>query len=680
MKTRKGFRWPLAALLLCSAVALSSVGLFAAESEIDTSIPPVDQSQDEMDRLLNLDVGELAKVSVSVTNPIVEGVSKKEETLAESPGIVDVITAKDIKDFGAKNLYEVLERATSVYMTGSFLFPRNVTSIRGNLIKHEDNHVLILINGRPFRDITLGGVNVSIYTAFPIETIDRIEVIRGPGSVLYGTNAFTGVINIVTKNPDKPTMQVSTLNGSYGWQSYNVTAGNGNEHGAVLAGTRYSRSEGWPFSATEDVVAPAPLDTDTVPWGEDNIGTFIMYRNGNFTANVFAARATEEMLGPDGAWPSDRLKDPRAFVDLGYLLEVDRFNSFQTNLTYNYDGTHFPSVVPGVPFDTASHSWVLEETYRADLTEKLDWLVGGFADFHQGFASMPPILEPIPAFTEIWYGVYTQLEYDLNDWIKMIGGMQANLPGEIRGGIVPRAGIIASLNENWTAKFLYGQSFRSPYQIERSIDIPGLLIGNPELSPEIMQTFDAQIAYRTEEFRLAATYFHSDFFDIVTRVGFPQTYENLGRMEFHGIELENDWELTENFRWLGSMTYQENVRDGVDNTTGVPNWMAKMGWAYNTDDGWNFGLFDVFYGRSTVPATAAIINPNPEAYHLMSLNTTLDLNKRLGLRTRSTMELQFLVQNLLGESIDHIEFERELINTFPGGAGRTYYGGFTMAY
>ena len=152
-------------------------------------------------------------------------------------------------------------------MTGSFLFPRNMASIRGNLIKHEDNHVLVLINGRPFRDVTLGGVNFSIYTAFPIHMIERVEVIRGPGSVLYGTNAFTGVINVVTKDPDKPMMHVSTLNGSYGWQSYSLSAGNGNECRGIYAGSTYSRSKGWPFTATEDLVAPAPLDTDTAPWG-----------------------------------------------------------------------------------------------------------------------------------------------------------------------------------------------------------------------------------------------------------------------------------------------------------------------------------------------------------------------------------------------------------------------------
>lgn len=679
MVARNGFRSTAVCLLACSLVWPMSARSQAAPPP-DPAGDPSSPAQQEMDRLLNMDINDLS--NVSVMNPVVEGVSKKEETLSESPGIVDVITAQDIEQFGARNLYQVLEWATSVYMTGSFLFPRNVASIRGNLQNHEDNHVLILINGRPFRDITLGGINVSIYTAFPIHMIERIEVIRGPGSVLYGTNAFNGVINIVTKVPDQPTMYASVLSGSYGWRSYSAAVGNGTQSESIYGGATYSRSTGWDFSATEDPGAPPPLDSDTAPWGEDNIGIFASYRNCGFTANLFVARATEEILGPDGAWPSDRLVDPRVFLDLGYLFEIDDWQSLQTNFTYNYDGTHFESVVPGAQFVAPSYSYLVEGTYRAELTDDLDFMLGGLVDFHHGRAAIVGVADSIPTFNEIWYGTYMQMEYQANDWLRLVGGMQGNMPGEIKGGIVPRAAVIASLSEDWTAKFLYGQAFRSPYQAERSINVPGILIGNPDLIPEKIQTFDFQLCYHTEDFRLAATWFHSDYWDIITRSStLPQTYSNSGSMTFDGVELENEWEITKCWRWLGSLTYQDNVRGNIHNTTGVPNWMAKMGIAYHDPcSGWNIGLFDTYFGDPIVPDTAAILNEQPRAIHLMSLNMTLDLDRRLCWRTGRKMQLQFLIQNLLDEDIQHIEFERELINSFPAGPGRQFYGGFTMAY
>ncbi len=641
-----------------------------------------DDDKSEIDKMLDLDLKSLGKISVresTMTDPVVEGVSKTLEKASEAAGIVDVITAEDIEEFGAKNLYEVLEWATSVYMTGSFMLRRNVACIRGDLRKHEDNLVLVLINGRPFRDTTMGGINVSMYTAFPIHTIERIEVIRGPGSVLYGTNAFTGVINVVTKNPKKPTLHASVLSGSYGWQSYSMGMGNGSETRGYYGGATYDRSKGWPFTATlED-----PFINDTCLYGEDNIGVFAMYRNQGFTANVFVANAVSDIVGSSVEWPSLQLDARRVFLDFGYLLEFEQKRSLDLHFTYNYAGTEFPSVLStptqDVPFIAPAHSFLMEGTYRAELWDGMDFMIGGVTDIHTGGAVMRPFV-PIAWFREIWYSAYMQLDYRVTDQLKLVGGMQGNMPGVIRGGIVPRAGAIASLSDNWTAKFLYGQAFRSPYQIERSIQAI-VVEGNPNLVPEVIQTFDVQLAYHTDDFRFAATYFHSDVFDVITRVGtFPETYVNLGSMEFQGVELENEWRLSEHLRWLGSVSYQNNTRNGAHNVTYAPIWMAKMGLAYHNDRGFHVALMDVFYGARGVPPTAEHVNPEPDEYHLASLNMTLDLNRRFHWHMNRQMNLQFLIQNLFNEPINHTEFQRGLINTLPAGPGRTFYGGFTMAY
>jgi len=637
--------------------------------------------------ILDMDIESLGKVSVlepTLTDPVVEAVSKTPEKSSEAPGIVDVITAEDIREFGAKNLYEVLQWATSVYMTGSFLQRRNVMSIRGDLATHIDNHVLILINGRPSRDINSGGSKVAIHTAFPIHMIERVEVIRGPGSVLYGTNAYTGVVNIVTKNPEKPTLHASVLSGSYGHQQYTAAAGNGDDAAGFYAGATYLRQKGWPFTAT-DVFGV----TDTSLFGEDNAGMFAMYRSGGFTANVLVANAHEGILGSQPWWPSNyELESTRVFVDLGYVIELDDSQSVALNFTYNYDDTLFPSVRSTlehhVPLITLSHSYLLEGTYRAELWPDFDLMIGALADIHHGEGIIGSSNSTAP-YDEIWYGVYMQLDYRVTDWLKLVGGMQGNMPGRTRGGIVPRAGVITSLGEHWTTKFLYGQAFRSPYATERLVSIPGILEGNPDLAPETVQTFDLQFAYHTDDYRFATTFFHSDYFDMITRVGaFPQTYENVGTMAFRGVELENEWKLSKRTRWLGSVTYQDNVRDGVHNTTLVPNWMAKMGLSYRPGNGWNVAVFDSFFGKPasvtlTNPA-AQIVNPVPQSYHLVSLNATLDLDRALHWHSGRSMQLQFLIQNLLNEPIDQPEFVSRVINSIPGGPGRTFYGGFTMAY
>jgi len=628
-------------------------------------------------------------------DPVIAAVSMREERVSESPGIVDVITAKDIEQFGAKNLYEVLRWATSVYMTGSYLYPRNVTSMRGDLETHSDNHVLVLINGRPFRDIAQGGINTPIYTAFPIHMIERVEVIRGPGSVLYGTNGYAGVVNVVTKNPDRPMLHAAVLGGSHGLQQYSLSGGTGTEANAIYGGATYTRQKGWPFSATsEDPPGPRGPELGSTLYGEDSVGFFGMYRNGGLTANVFIADASQEHLGPSPVWPSATLEADRVFLDLGYRFGACEHHYLDVHFTYNYEEAVFPQdppppgFVPPFSTVTSSHSFLLEATYHARLTQRMNMLVGGLADIHHGKISAGnDALVFVPEFDEIWYGVYLQLDYHPTDWLTLVGGMQGHMPGEIAGGLVPRAAAIVSLTDNWTGKFLYGQAFRSPYQIERSIAVPPILMGNPNLRPETTQTLDAQIAYHTDAFRVAATYFHSDYYDVITREGsFPATYQNHGHgTKFDGVELEADWRFSDRLRCLGSVTYQENIHDDtVRNVTHVPNWMAKMGVAYSTENGWTVGVFDTSYSApspvTVINPAALIVNPAPEEYHLVSLNATVDLDRFLQWHAGRPVNLQFLVQNLLNEGIHHPEFSRRNINSLPGGPGRTFYGGVSLEY
>ncbi len=123
--------------------------------------------------------------------------SKHEESQWEAPGVVSVITAKEMEIFGANDLYDALERVPG--LTNMFSLQLQRTVFRGGDVDIAYSHALLLIDGRPLRS---SNGNFSMYSAFftfPMSLIDRVEIVRGPGSVLYGTNAFEGVINIITK-------------------------------------------------------------------------------------------------------------------------------------------------------------------------------------------------------------------------------------------------------------------------------------------------------------------------------------------------------------------------------------------------------------------------------------------------------------------------------------------------
>jgi len=222
---------------------------------------------EEIESLTDLSIEDLMNIEVTTA-------SKKSEKISDAPGVMTVITEQDIKNFGAQNLLDVLHLAPGFQAISSHLWVNNVVSLRGDLLTHLNVHVLILLNGRPMRESLTGGVNFPVFTAFPIEMIDRIEIIRGPGSVLYGTNAFAGVINIITKIPSKGSeMSLSLGGGSFGSARQTASAGYAGDDFSFIAGFQGFQEKGWNFSAATVHPSPAIPDvTDSMDYEEKELG------------------------------------------------------------------------------------------------------------------------------------------------------------------------------------------------------------------------------------------------------------------------------------------------------------------------------------------------------------------------------------------------------------------------
>jgi len=145
---------------------------------------PQDDTLNELMALLN------TKVTVA---------SKTAESMNAAPGIITVITRPEIEGFAGQNLGQVLNRVVGMALLSPDIFPGQSLVIRGQETTPYNNHVLVLLNGRPMRDPITGGLNGSFWNAFPLGMVEKIEIIRGPGSVLYGSCAYSGVVNVVTQ-------------------------------------------------------------------------------------------------------------------------------------------------------------------------------------------------------------------------------------------------------------------------------------------------------------------------------------------------------------------------------------------------------------------------------------------------------------------------------------------------
>src|SRR5205809_4560264 len=127
----------------------------------------------------------------------VEAATKTEIPISKAPASVTVITAKQIRESGARTTLDLLRLVAGVNVRWN---PMTQTiDIRGFGENPFSNRVLLLIDGQPYNSGDTGGFPLSpAFDLFPIQNIKRIEVVRGPGSSLYGENAFWGVVNIVT--------------------------------------------------------------------------------------------------------------------------------------------------------------------------------------------------------------------------------------------------------------------------------------------------------------------------------------------------------------------------------------------------------------------------------------------------------------------------------------------------
>jgi outer membrane cobalamin receptor len=152
------------------------------------------QGADTVDALLNLTLEDLMGIEVKT----VSGASRFEQKETEAPANVTVITADDIKQYGYRTLAEILQRVTGLYTS----YDRNYAylGVRGFMRPGDYNtRFLLLVDGLRMNDNIYGSASIGTEFILDVDLIDRVETILGPSSSLYGSSAFLGIINIITR-------------------------------------------------------------------------------------------------------------------------------------------------------------------------------------------------------------------------------------------------------------------------------------------------------------------------------------------------------------------------------------------------------------------------------------------------------------------------------------------------
>jgi iron complex outermembrane receptor protein len=649
---------------------LSLIALVSSSASVGAAPATDDLESDHADPMLELSLEELMQV-------VVTSVSRKAQTLAQTAAAAHVIQAEDIRRSGASSIPEALRLAPGVQVS-AIGNNKWAVSIRGQADRFS-NKLLVLVDGRSVYSPMFSGV-VWEYLDTPLENIERIEVIRGPGASVWGANAVNGVINIITRSAfDTPGGSVALAAGS------------------ELRGYGLARF-GWnPDPDTAIQLYAKAQDTDASrfvsggkgvdDWRMQSAGFRLEHLIGNNTLRLQGglnkSRAGDEimMITPSAITP---LRQTQQFGG-GHLLgrwesapAETRQDSFQVYLEHS-DYDHLILSELRTTLDVE-----YQQTRLPAANHELTWGLGyRYSQDEIGTSSLISLLKTEAA--TIRYSAYLQDEISLQPerWRLSLG---ARLEHNDYTGfeLQPNLRLLWTPDTQTSIWFSAARAIRTPSRVERggTVTLPlspvsALQLDNGLASEERLDALDLGWRYQSSHrfsIDLAAFSYQYDNLRDASIIGspipqaggyvfIPTINRNANRAKASGVEASMDWRLRPDLRLQAAYSFQDaNVRlapgrlaSGYADTT--PTHILSLRSALD--------LSSTLRGDAWLRHVSRISNTN----FSVPAHTTLDL--RLAWQPKPDLEISLVGQNLLDDA--HQEYGSSYILSSPSEVQRGLY-------
>ena len=658
-------------------------------------------SSSDKDDLFSLSLQELLQVEVYTA-------SQEVETAAESAAIISVITAKQLKEWGIISLHDVMSYLPGIAKSETYL-GQTTQTFRGINPGIFNNKSLYLINGHPSYESLFGS---TLLDYIPIELVERIEVVRSPASVLYGTNAISGVINIITKqgteNDNLATIRAGSNSHSYGsivHHSENLTMS-----------ASLQKDDGYNYSGTKDEFGN-DVDLD-YQYDLNNIFIDSYGDNWRINAAILAREKAAYGINP-WVWQNGTFESYIGYLDANKKYKFDKT---EINFWLRYDVSdkdiyagEFPYPaslsdcraynIPTTPVDpcvlanpqnrTDTNSVVTNTVQRGtfevqlkeEIREGLNYIVGInfehqksdpllFKYVSDGTLNRPAFAEEQQAYT---VAAYSQFLYKYNKDTQYIVGLRGeNNSDADSSGFMPRLGVTHQIIPNTYIKLLYSEAFRTPMFIEKYVNLPNVLVGDEDLKREKIKSFEIGIESQIDkQNQLQIALYQLDLEDEILR--FPSSttpateYVNGDGKEMQGIELEWRSILSDKFELILNASYV----DGEDKSLGeedapfIANQLANAILSYRMSSRWNMTLSTQYVGERDVVSSITDVRSTLDSYQLFNLTTVYKVKQH-------TMRL--ILNNLTDEEYSYPEPVRRKVSDVPGGADFSAYAEYQYAF
>jgi outer membrane receptor for ferrienterochelin and colicins len=522
-------------------------------------------------------VEDLSKLNLEdLLNVTVYSASKRTQSSSDAPSSVTVVSADEIQRYGYRSLADILESVRGFYIT----YDRDYSfaGVRGfGRLGDSNNRLLVLIDGHRINDNIFGEPYLGTEFLLDVDMIERVEIIRGPSSSLYGADAFFAVINVITRKAP----QLNGTEFSFAADSFDTFQGRasyGGRYEAVetaISGTFYD-SQG-PTLFFPEFNSPATNNGITRNTNYENfqhlIGTISFY--GFTLQGLYSSRDKGVPTAYFGSLfndPRTRNLDRHQYVDLSYRHSLGDNWDIALRTSYDHATLQAPlAFATGLPddpttLDTFSFQgewWDSEVQLNRTLFEKHKITLGTeITDNFRQNQSNSLVLDNslvTVAGNSLIAAFYGQDEFSIAPKLILNAGVRYDHYTQFGGTTNPRLGLIYHIARPTTFKLLYGTAFRAPEPFEVTPDFT-TFDDNPQLRPEAIRNLEGVFEQSLgERFTLTGDVFHSwikDLISVATNPADDQSiYENSGSVHSTGAEVELNGRLAGGIQGRASYSY-----------------------------------------------------------------------------------------------------------------------------
>lgn len=598
--------------------------------------------------------------------------TRTELTEKENPRSVEVITREEIENIGAVSVKDALRLATSLSIHGDSGYNGDVITIRGG------DDVLVMVNGkRHASEGQFSFINQNAYTLdrINVNNVERIEILRGPDAAIYGSGAQAGIINIITRKPEKEAFTIGAATGTLEMSNYyRYDTGKQGKWSAAFD-MNFSKIRDLSSKAGKSLIyGPKQnfnLDVDYEMDEDNKLNLYLDYSKDklNYYFDAFD--------GLNGA-TSTGVKALNSEKKTAVLTYDGKKNNNEFSVSASYSEMERENSILDAPTaantDREYKSWNFEVRDAIKTSENNKLVVG--AEFRKDDAT---VFGGEQASAD-QYSVYLHDELYLSDKLLLTPSVRYDHHEEFGGETSPSIGATYFIADNSRFKASYNTGYRAPsldelYGIFTHGGIFSAMggfayYGNPDLKPEKTKGYELSYEHEfSKDTSAKLTYFNNKKEDAIEAVSMGdgtrnRTWDNIDEASYEGVEFEIKHDLGNGFVVSGNYDYL----DAYDETTGERleysarnTYMLKLSWTEPVKKEWNITAWNKWYSDyrySSSSMNSGLTNGSINTFNIV-------VNKRWGDKYRAFVG----VDNLFNKELEDMNYY-----------GRMWYCGAEMTF